>query len=362
MSFAFTNVKNGRLAGARDPAADQLPGDVVDPRKPAPCGRQTWPACRRLTRLVVLGLIAGAVLLLPAAPACKAADAAAPTPEVASGRIERIESLASRHVDARPVDVWIPGGCDATHRCPVIYMQDGQMLFDDALTWNHQSWHLDRALSALIAARRIPPTIVVAVWNNGKYRWSEYFPQKILEAMVEPARSEFTAGLLQGRPLADAYLQFLVRELKPGIDERFPTLTDRAHTFVAGSSMGAVISVYALNEFPQVFGGAAGLSVHWAGKLEANVEIPLATFNYLQAHLAEPGGHRLYLDHGTTGLDAWYAPYQLFIDQIVAARGYTRENFASRVFEGAGHAEDDWGRRVAIPLEFLLGPLSAPNR
>jgi len=66
--------------------------------------------------------------------------------------------------------------------------------------------------------------------------------------------------------------------------------------------------------------------------------------------------------HGTTGLDAWYAPYQLFIDQIVLARGYMPQNFASRVFDGAGHSEDDWGRRVAIPLEFLLGPLSAPDR
>jgi len=356
--MAFTNVMIGRWPKARGQA-----GCGINALKPAQGHwHMTWGAWRRACLLVVLGrLFAASAALLWALPACGAADAA-PIPKVASGRIERIDGLASRHVDARPVDVWIPGGCDTDQRCPVIYMQDGQMLFDDALTWNRQSWHLDRAMSALIAARRIPPTIVVAIWNDGKYRWSEYFPQKILEAMAEPARSEFTAGLLQGRQLSDAYLQFLVGELKPHIDERYPTLADRAHTFVAGSSMGAVISVYALNEFPDVFGGAAGLSVHWAGKLEANVEIPLATFTYLLGHLAEPGGHRLYLDHGTTGLDAWYAPYQLFIDQIVLARGYMPQNFASRVFDGAGHSEDDWGRRVAIPLEFLLGPLSAPDR
>ena len=122
--------------------------------------------------------------------------------------------------------------------------------------------------------------------------------------------------------------------------------------------MGAVISVYAIDEYPEVFGGAAALSVHWAGKLEPNVEIPLATFNYLQAHLAAPQGHRLYMDHGTAGLDGWYAPYQLFVDQIVTAHGYTAENFQSRVFDGATHGENDWAQRLSIPLEFLLAPLA----
>jgi enterochelin esterase-like enzyme len=124
-----------------------------------------------------------------------------------------------------------------------------------------------------------------------------------------------------------------------------------------GSSMGGLISVYAMSEYPQVFGGAAGLSTHWVGSFEANAALPLAAFNHLQRHLPDPATHRLYLDHGSTELDALYAPYQAFIDQIVKERGYTPANFVSRVFEGSGHNETAWAARLEIPLRFLLsGP------
>lgn len=315
---------------------------------------------RRVTKKsLAVRLVVGAAMAMTFAPPRTSCAADEPAlPHVDSGRVERLANFASRHVDARNVDVWLPDACGGERRCAVIYLQDGQMVFDDAQTWNHQSWHVDRALAQLAGAGRAPPLIVVAIWNNGRWRWSEYFPEKILARMAGPARAAFLASMLQGNAQSDAYLKFLVDELKPRIDARFPTLPDRAHTFVAGSSMGAVISVYAMSEYPRVFGGAAGLSAHWAGKLEPNVEIPLATFEYLQAHLADPAGHRLYLDHGTVRLDAWYAPYQLFVDEIVKARGYTSANFVSRVFEGASHSEADWGQRVAIPLAFLLAPAS----
>jgi hypothetical protein len=71
--------------------------------------------------------------------------------------------------------------------------------------------------------------------------------------------------------------------------------------------------------------------------------------------LADPATHRLYMDHGTTELDALYAPYQVFVDEIVRERGYTAANAQSRVFEGTGHNETAWAQRLAIPLQFLLG-------
>src|SRR5262249_36936828 len=139
-------------------------------------------------------------------------------------------------------------------------------------------------------------------------------------------------------------------------DSHYPTLTGPADTFVGGSSMGAIISIYAICEYPRVFGGAAGLSVHWTGTMRPNADLPLAVFNYLHANLAPPQGHRLYMDHGTATIDAWYAPYQLFVDEIVHAAGYTEKNFQTRVFEGAAHEESAWAKRVALPLEFLLAP------
>jgi enterochelin esterase-like enzyme len=146
-----------------------------------------------------------------------------------------------------------------------------------------------------------------------------------------------------------------VQELKPAIDRKYATKPDAASTFIMGSSMGGLISVYAMNEYPQVFGGAAGLSTHWIGGFKPNSAIPLAGFNYLRDHLAPPQNHRLYQDHGTIELDAMYGPYQVFIDQIVRDAGYTDANFMTRVFEGTGHNEKAWAARLDIPVLFLLG-------
>ena len=294
--------------------------------------------------------LAAAAAFLVAAPV-----AAQPLPKVEVGRIERMERFPSRHVDARHVDVWLPDACTATTRCDVLYMHDGQMLFDANTTWNRQAWNVHTTLARLIAEGRVAPTIVVGIWNNGERRHSEYFPEKFLRHVPEPQRAQLVAKGLAGRPRADAYLRFLVEELKPAIDARYATNPGRDHSFVMGSSMGGLISIYAMNEYPQIFGGAAGLSTHWVGKAEPNAVLPLAAFTYLRDHLAPPDGRRLYMDHGTTELDALYPTYQAFVNQIVRDRGYVEDRDAMlRVFDGTGHNERAWAARLEIPLRFLL--------
>jgi enterochelin esterase-like enzyme len=281
-------------------------------------------------------------------------------PKVSTGTLERLEDFPSKFVAPRHVDVWLPPGYSQGGLYSVIYMHDGQMLFDAKTTWNKQAWQVDVTVARLIKDQRIPPAIVVGIWNNGKYRHAEYFPQKQLDYLPSASRDKLIAQALEGKPLADAYLRFLVEELKPTIDRKYATRPDTAHTFVMGSSMGGLISVYAMSEYPQVFGGAAGLSTHWVGSHQANATLPLAGFNYLRDHLAAPEGHRLYQDHGTIELDALYAPYQTFVDEIVRERGYTQTNFMSRTFENEGHNEMAWAKRLEIPLVFLMGNWGAP--
>lgn len=284
-----------------------------------------------------------------------------PQPEF--GHIERLASFPSKQVDARHVDVWLPDNFEALkasgQRFNVIYMHDGQMLFDARTTWNKQAWHVDRTLTRLMNSGQLAPTLVVGVWNNDKFRHSEYFPQKYLQHMLPEPRAQLIQKGLQGKPQSDAYLRFLVQELKPAIDARYPTHNDAAHTAIMGSSMGGLISVYAMNEYPQVFGSAAGLSTHWIGGFEPNAHIPLAAYIYLRDQLADPRTHKLYQDHGTTELDAVYAPYQVFVDQLARDRGYTDQgaapNFMSRVFTGTGHNERAWADRLDTPVLFLLG-------
>jgi len=299
-------------------------------------------------------------LTLPAA-AMAAPDTPPPLPRVATGRVERLH-LDTGALPPRPVDVWLPTDYDPGRRYQVLYAHDGQMLFDAATTWNRQAWDLHRAVDGAVRAGRIADTIIVGVWNGGPRRYAEYYPRKMLDRVPEPLRSEYLARAMDGRSDADAYLRFLVDTLKPEIDRRYSTHRDAAHTAVMGSSMGGLISLYALAEHPQVFGAAAALSTHWVGLPSAwgsarlrNAALPLAAFEYLQAALPAPGRHRIYMDRGTTELDVFYAPHQAFVDELMHGLGWRAPDFVSRVIEGTGHNERDWAARAGEVVAFLLG-------
>lgn len=283
-------------------------------------------------------------------------------PNLTAGKLERIEAFPSRHVEARNVDVWLPPGYDSRQRYPVLYVHDGQMLFDPSLTWNRQAWQVDKVASQLIAEKKIRPFILVAIWNHGTLRRAEYVMEKSLPHLPATVRTSFIEQLLKSRPLGDAYLRFLVEELKPLIDRRYPTLTGPEDTFLMGSSRGGLISVYGLCEHPQVFGGAAALSVHWIGGYEANAVFPQAVVQYLRHALPRPGTRRLYLDRGDQELDAQYQAAQATIDAFMQSVGYREPFFVSRLFAGTGHNERAWGARLDIPLVFLLGTHLTPTR
>jgi len=143
--------------------------------------------------------------------------------------------------------------------------------------------------------------------------------------------------------------------------------TNRANTAIMGSSMGALISLYAIDEYPKIFGAAGMMSTHWPLFLpteghksisDEEYEVVSSAFErYLRPALPDPKTHRLYFDHGSETLDATYARYQARIDAVVARRGYRRDaNWISRNYPGQAHNEVSWASRVEIPLEFLLPP------
>ncbi|HET9823524.1 MAG TPA: alpha/beta hydrolase-fold protein [Burkholderiaceae bacterium] len=292
-----------------------------------------------------------------------AGASAQPLPQVGSGRIERLPDMASRHVAPRHVDVWLPADYDASRRHAVLYMHDGQMLFDAGATWNRQAWAVDRAVGAQVKAGRLRDTLVVGIWNHGPERYAEYFPEKALAHAPQAVRREYVEQASNGRSKADAYLRFIVEELKPEIDRRFATLPGREATFVAGSSMGGLISLYALCEHPQVFGGAAALSAHFVGRPTAwglervrNAALPLALLDYLSERLPAAGAHRVYIDRGTDALDALYAPALALAAELLRDKGYGPRDAQTRVVEGTGHSETDWARRIGEVLAFVMAP------
>ena len=134
---------------------------------------------------------------------------------------------------------------------------------------------------------------------------------------------------------SDGYLKFWVTELKSFIDKTFSTYTDCRHTFIMGSSMGGLISMYAICEYPQVFGGAGCLSTHWPGIfMMNNNSIPDAFVNYLKSHLPNPKTHKIYFDYGDQTLDAMYPPLQAKVDEVMKEKEYTPKNWITKYFPG----------------------------
>ena len=283
-------------------------------------------------------------------------------PKVSDGSIQRITNFKSNYVDSRNVDVWLPEGYTIDKKYQVLYMHDGQMLFDSTTTWNHQEWQVDEIATKLINENTVAPFIVVGIFNSGSKRHSDYFPQKPFEhlskeeqELIYKSNRSNNNSVFADKIHSDDYLKFIVEELKPFIDSSYSTLKSKKHTFIAGSSMGGLISMYAICEYPTVFGGAACISTHWPGTFAVdNNPIPDSFLDYLKMNLPSPRKHKLYFDHGTKTLDAMYGAFQTKADQIIIERGYTSAHFMTKVFEGDDHTEKSWAKHLDIPLTFLL--------
>jgi enterochelin esterase-like enzyme len=304
------------------------------------------------------------------------------------GRIDRLHYFPSSLITSRNVDVWLPSDYDPNKKYGVIYMHDGQNLFDGNSTWNHQEWGIDESIAAYNAIAQFnqknhrdsgnsnlsPQTeyIVVGIWNDGVNRHSNYFPQKVYESLTAKEKAAIMEAKRQNQsdvfhnPInSDDYLKFIVYELRPFINKTYSTYTDPAHTVIGGSSMGGLISMYAICEYPGVFGTAACFSTHWPGIFEMkNNPIPYAMVRYFKNKIPDPIDHKFLFTHGTEGLDALYGPTQKRIDQIMAKSGYRSyikneplffgSNWKTQVDQGLGHEESTWQQQFRENVKFLL--------
>lgn len=295
--------------------------------------------------------------------------------QVAGGRLVHHDDIVSRHAKARRVSVWTPPGYETSDETyPVLYMHDGQNLFDASSAYSGE-WGVDEHLVRLIQTGQVRAPIVVGVWNTD-LRLREYVPSDLIEALPSDMARDLQS-IYQGSSLSQGYLAFLVQELKPFIDRAYRTRPGRGDTLIAGSSMGGLISMYAVLKHPEVFSAAGCLSTHWPLKVQGLEDgawlqawretLVSAWTRVIGQGLADPGRCRFYLDRGDETLDQFYAEFQSRVDQTFLDRGYGPGDFASLVFPGAQHTEASWNQRLDTPLTFLLSPTSpllspAPTR
>lgn len=291
--------------------------------------------------------------------------------QVASGRLLRIEKFPSEFVPPKDVFIWLPEHYHIQTKFAVLYMHDAQMLFDASTTWNKQEWQVDEVASRLMKSGKTKDFIVVATTNGDyfgeKRRANEYFPQGALQylsqeqqlALLKQKRNGGQTVFAKDGITSDNYLKFLTQELKPFIDQTFSVHRNAANTAIMGSSMGGLISWYALAEYPAVFGAAACLSTHWPGAIpHTNNPVPNAFAAYLRDHLPKPGAspsHRIYFSLGTETLDKYYPPLQKRIDKLMAELGYSEPHWRTDLFPGDAHNEISWAKRLPVAMEFLFG-------
>jgi predicted alpha/beta superfamily hydrolase len=237
-----------------------------------------------------------------------------------------------------------------TRRYPVIYMHDGQNLFDHATSYAGE-WGVDETMEMLAHTEGLE-AIIVGIPNAGPQRLAEYTP--------------FPDGRLGGGR-GDDYLAFIVDTVKPLIDGNFRTLPNRRYTGIMGSSLGGLISLYAFFQRPTVFGfaGVMSPSLWFADE---------AIYDYVESAAYQPG--KLYLDAGTrelgeqpsgrlhraTASRRYYASVRR-MKAILVRQGYRPLRDLLHVEEKwAGHSESSWGRRLAPALRFLLSEALRQDR
>lgn len=302
-----------------------------------------------------------ALLALGLTPSLAARAAPARESAAASGRLLDYAGLKAAGLPDQRLTIWLPPGYDSgTQRYPVLYMHDGHNLFDPAKSNFNKVWKADKAIVSLANAHQAEPHIIVGIWAPGADRYRQYLPRPIYDAASPALRAQMDK--LAGGPIvSDAYLRWMTDSLKPWVDGQFRTRTGPADTAIAGSSMGGLMSCYAFMARPDVFGRAACVSSHWPSVDPravgaANPELQALLVNWFRQSLGTPGTRRLWMDHGTATLDAYYAPYQAGIDAQVIADGWQKgRDFESRVYEGAEHEENAWAARLPEIFGWLLG-------
>jgi len=259
-------------------------------------------------------------------------------PESTSTYLRKHERFASRFLsDKRDLIVYLPPGYDADRRrrYPVLYLHDGQNLFDAATAFvPGQDWHVNATAGELIKRGDIEPLIIVGIYNTGEHRIHEYTPTR--------DRRQRAGGD------AALYGQMLTEEVKPFIDREYRTLPGAADTGLGGSSLGGLVTLYLGLLYPQTFGRLAVLSpsVWWDGRVILRI-----------VRMTQPKPPlKIWLDIGTdegkkTVLDA-----RALRNELVRAGWIIGDDLRYFEIPDAGHNEAAWASRVGPFLKYLFPP------
>jgi predicted alpha/beta superfamily hydrolase len=258
------------------------------------------------------------------------------TPSTLTGHFRTHPAFNSSFLPvAHDVLVYLPPGyeSDTARRYPVLYLHDGQNLFDASTSFSGE-WHVDEAAQELISSGEIEPIIIVGIYNAGAYRIEEYTPTR--------DRAKRAGGK------AKLYGRMIVEELKPFIDREYRTLPDAANTGLGGSSLGGLVSIYLGLLYSGIFWKLAVLSpsVWWDNRFMVRRIRALAT---------KPPS-RIWLSTGTAEGEGVTEAARRVRDALIAKGWVPGHDLAYAELEGAKHEEAAWAAIIPDVLRFLFPP------
>lgn len=259
-------------------------------------------------------------------------DAQKPHTVVGDLRVHEFDSVVLG--ESRTIAIWLPPTyhADDVSRFPVLYLHDGQNVFDNATAFGGEEWQVDETATMLIRRGEVEPLIVVGVYNAGDARIDEYTP---------------TVDATHGRGgRAEIHGRMLVEELKPWIDATYRTLPSAASTALGGSSLGGLTTLHLGLRYYTAFGNLAvhSPSVWWDNR------VVLRQVEGLTGKLPL----RIWLDAGTAEGPAVIPDVRSLRDALVRNGWRLGHDLAYVEVEGAGHDERAWRARVAPMLRFLF--------
>jgi predicted alpha/beta superfamily hydrolase len=257
---------------------------------------------------------------------------------VSTGQLRKHERFRSRFLrNQRNLIVYIPPAYaeQASRQFPVLYMHDGQNLFDGSTSFvPGMDWRIAKTADACIARGAVQPLVIVGIYNAGKGRINEYTPTKDARA---------------GGGRADRYAKFLLEEVMPFVQNEYRVLSGPPSTGVGGSSLVGLASLYIGLKFPHVFGRIAALSpsIWWNHRAILR----------LTRELAPEPRPRIWLDVGTQEGARTLPDVEQFRDLLLKKGWRLGDDLSYQRVEGAEHNEAAWAERVGPFLQFLFpGP------
>ena len=291
------------------------------------------------------------------------------------GSIEEV-FLESNQSYQRRIQIFYPYSDKTDNETIFIIMNDGEEFFNENDSWNGKAWNIDKYF--LDSAEEITNKniVVIAIDSakrvNGKIidetrRYAEYFPNESIQHFDKGLRKNLYKSLIDKAELN--HPDFITKKLLPFLEDKFNTKLGKHNLGIMGASMGGLSAINTVIEHPDLFGFVGCISTHWIGirpseylllpfsfalderKIIGDKVTTDGVVKYIEMNSEKLKDIKIYFDHGTESLDAFYPDAQKSVNNILDTQGI---EYKYIIFDGYGHEPEYFGKRFGSILSYLI--------